>query len=83
MIDIANHSGPRIHAIDEKFLRSGIGVVEEQLTKRSLPIPSGTTGFLVVGLHASRDFKMHHKAHVGAVDSHSEGIRRHCDIRFF
>ena len=80
LINITNHSRPRVHPIDEKFLGSGVGIIEQQLAHRCLTIATSTTGFLVIGLNASRNFKVNDKADIGAIDSHPKSISRHRNI---
>ena len=41
------------------------------------PVAAGAAGLLVVGLDVLRQIEMGHEAHVGLVDAHAEGDRRH------
>ena len=73
-VNRADYRSGGIGAIDEKFLRAGVGIIEEQLASGSLAIASGTSGFLVVSLDAAGDFVMDHEAHIRAVDAHAKGV---------
>ena len=53
----------------------------EHDTDSFLTVASGTSRLLVITFKALRDIIMDHKAHVGFVDSHSEGDRRHDHVQ--
>ena len=79
-VNRADYRSGGVGAIDEKFLRAGVGIIEKQLAGGSLAIASGASGFLVVGLDAAGDFVMDHEAHIRAVDAHAECIGGDRDV---
>ena len=44
---------------------------------RGIAVTPGPARFLIIALHVFRQVEMHHKTHVGLVDAHAEGHRRH------
>src|SRR5690606_6361859 len=51
----------------------------QQYRKSLLAIPSGTSGFLVIGLQRIGDVQVDHKTYISLVYSHAERIRGHND----
>ena len=76
-IETADDVGAGVVAVDEKFLRAGVGEVEHQFALRGFTVAPGASRLLVIGLDAAGHVEVGDKAHVGAVDSHAEGVRRH------
>ena len=71
-----------IRALDEKFLRSHVGIVEKQLAPGRLAVPPCASGLLVVGLDAAWNVIVNDKSKIGAIDPHAEGIGRHRNVEF-
>ena len=57
-----------------------IGRIVKQHGLRRQAIAPGAAGFLIVGLNVTGNIKVHHKADVRLIDTHSEGHRRHHDL---
>ena len=60
--------------------RDVLPAVEQQRVRR-IAVASRAADLLVVRLRAVRHVEMHDEAHVGPVDPHAEGDRRHHDHR--
>ena len=57
-----------------------VGIVPEQDGIGTLPIPSGTACFLIIGLNASRHLSMEYIPYVGFVYTHTKGFGSHHQV---
>ena len=69
----------QLAALDEEDVQPLVAALGEQQRTRRQAVAPGTAGLLVVRLDRAGDALVADRAHVGLVDPHPEGVRRHDD----
>ncbi len=80
VIDTVNHRGGGIFVLDEDFLELPVAVGEQEDARRGPTVAAGAAGFLVVGFEGPRHVEVDHRANVGLVDPHAEGVGGDDDV---
>ena len=80
LVDPEDGVGRRVLVLDEHFLEEPVARRVEQQAMGGLAVSTGPPGLLVIGFERPRQVEMDHRADVGFVDAHPEGVGRDDDL---